>query len=433
MIFVTRFRFNRKLTVALCVTLLASMGISLPYPVLTPLFIDASPTTLNQYAGLAPEVLLTIILAIYPLGIFIGSSFIGALSDRFGRRLVLGQTLLICFVGYLISAYALWRQDFLLLLISRFLTGITEGNVAIARAIALDIGSEKPKGITAPNESNETVTTAKTSAISLINSSVFLGWLLGPLIGGALAEFQSYYAMFAAALGAVICYLLVRLLLIETLKDVPKVKLSVWRSVVQENAFHLLKVQWVRKLFYGYFIYTLAVNLFYEFYPIWLVDVQQYGSLDIGLATTNMTIFMTLTSIFLVTLVQRRFGLVSPMKVAMLLLSISLFTVPFTFGITTHVNFALCGVLLALFNGMLPVYVSDNEPDSGHGATMGLLTMTFCLSNVVAAVIGGGLLLIDSTVPLFLSSLLFLLALLMFQVWLFRKRPPLFYQRGQGH
>lgn len=405
-------RFNPKLTIALAVTLLACMGISLPYPVLTPLFIGAEPSALNQYAGLAPEILLTIIISIYPLGIFIGSSFIGALSDRYGRKSVLAKTLVICFVGYLVSAYALVQQDFLLLLISRFLTGITEGNVAIARAIALDIGGEET------NTKNKV--SSKTSAISLINSAVFLGWLLGPLIGGLLAEYEASYAMLAAAVGAVICYLLVKLFLTESLQSEPKEFLSVWRAVIKENSFQLLRNRWVRHLFYAYLVYTLAVNLFYEFYPIWLVDVQGFGPLDIGLATTNMTIFMTLSSIFLVTKMQSKFGLVSPMRFSMLLLAVCLSIVPSTFGLTTHINFAICGVLLALFNGMLPVYISEQEPDAGNGSTMGLLTMTFCLANVFAAIIGGGLLLLNSSFPLYLSAGLFVVAAIGFEAWLFR-------------
>jgi len=210
----------KKLWIALVVTLLAYIGLSLPYPVLTPLFIDAAPTALNTWGGFSGEVLFTAIIAIYPLGIFIGSSFIGAISDRYGRRKVLIQTLLICFVGYLVSAYALYSNDFLLLIVSRFLTGVTEGNVAIARAIALDIGEDQ----------TESSGISKTRAVSLVNAAIFVGWLLGPLIGGALADIQPYWAMVAAAVGALICVVLVRYWLIETAKNIDEnaVKVSIW-------------------------------------------------------------------------------------------------------------------------------------------------------------------------------------------------------------
>lgn len=399
-----KFAFDKTLTLALAVTLLASMGISLPYPVLTPLFIDAPASPLNQFWGLSGETLLTTLLAIYPLGIFIGSSFIGALSDRYGRKRVLGDTLVICFIGYWVSAYALYIEDYMLLLVSRFLTGISEGNVAIARAIALDLGEK--------NNDQQ----AKVRAISLINSAIFVGWLLGPLIGGLLADVQSYYAMSAAAGSSLLCWLMTKYWLPESNQSSSSTSMPLWQSVIRENSLQLIRDKWVRKLFFVYLTYTLAVNLYYEFYPVWLVDKQAYSSLDIGLATTNMTIFMTLASVFLVTRLQARFGLMSPMFVLMLLLALVLFSVPFTASLTTHIAFAMSGILLASFNGLMPVYVSEQQSEQGNGAIMGLLTMTFCIANVFAAVIGGVLLQFDSTVPLFAASFLFVIAALRFKL-----------------
>ena len=426
---------SAKLWVALCVTLLACMGLSLPYPVLTPLFIDAPATALNSYGGYSGETLLTVLFAIYPLGIFIGSSFIGALSDRFGRRRVLSQTLMICFFGYLVSAYALYIEDYFLLVTSRFLTGITEGNVAIARAIALDIGEESAKkatelelslkGNNTENTSQHKPKTAiedsakqlaklseeKTRAVSLINSAVFVGWLLGPLIGGALAKYGAHSAMFAAAVASILCVVLVKAVLIETNREMPEFKMSIWESAYKENSLRLVAQPWMRKLFFIYFFYALAMNLFYEFYPVWLVDTQSYDALGIGLATTNMTIFMTLTSIFLVTIVQRKFGLLRPMTRAILGLSLMLFLVPFTSGVSTLVIFSLTGILVATFNGLLPVYISENQSGKKNGAAMGLLTTTFCIANVFAAIFGGLLLQLSSQWPLFLSSMFYIVSL----------------------
>jgi len=426
---------SAKLWVALCVTLLACMGLSLPYPVLTPLFIDAPATALNSYGGYSGETLLTVLFAIYPLGIFIGSSFIGALSDRFGRRRVLSQTLMICFFGYLVSAYALYIEDYFLLVTSRFLTGITEGNVAIARAIALDIGEESAKKATELElslKSNSTENTSqhkpqrvsedsakqlaklseeKTRAVSLINSAVFVGWLLGPLIGGALAQYGAHSAMFAAAVASILCVVLVKAVLIETNREMPEFKMSIWESAYKENSLRLVAQPWMRKLFFIYFFYALAMNLFYEFYPVWLVDTQSYDALGIGLATTNMTIFMTLTSIFLVTIFQRKFGLLRPMTRAILGLSLMLFLVPFTSGVSTLVIFSLTGILVATFNGLLPVYISENQSGKKNGAAMGLLTTTFCIANVFAAIFGGLLLQLSSHWPLFLSSMFYIVSL----------------------
>lgn len=405
------FTDSKKLWVALAVTLLASMGISLPYPVLTPLFIDAPATSLNTWGGLAPSTLFTLLIAIYPLGIFLGSSFIGALSDRLGRKKVLAQTLVVCFIGYLVSAYALYIGDYLLLLLSRFFTGITEGNVAIARAIALDIGEGK----------QGEVGISKVRAVSFINSAVFLGWLLGPLVGGVLADVEPYYAMIAAAFGAILCFYLTVVWLEET-AEIKPTEGSIWHTAIKENSLQLIRDPWIAKLFIMYLSYTLAINLFYEFYPVWLVDKQGFDSLGIGLATTNMTIFMTLSSLFVVTRVQAKFGLVIPMTNIMWMLALAMAITPFTDGVQTQLVFALTGVIIATFNGLMPVYVSDSQQGKGNGAIMGLLTMTFCIANVIAAVIGGPLLLLDSIWPLFVSAGFFLVAMFLFYQWFARTK-----------
>lgn len=415
------FSDSKKLWVALAVTLLASMGISLPYPVLTPLFIDAPESPLNTWGGLAPSTLFTILIAIYPLGIFIGSSFIGALSDRLGRKKVLGQTLVICFIGYLVSAYALYINDYMLLLLSRFFTGITEGNVAIARAIALDIGEGK----------QGEVGISKIRAVSFINSAVFLGWLLGPLVGGVLANIEPYYAMIAAAVGALFCYYLTVRWLQET-TEVKPTELSLWQTAIRDNSLQLIRDPWIARLFIVYLCYTLAINLFYEFYPVWLVDKQNFDSLGIGLATTNMTIFMTLASLFVVTKVQAKFGLVNPMTNLMWMLALNMALTPFTDGISTQILFAVTGIVIATFNGLMPVYVSDSQEGKGNGAIMGLLTMTFCIANVVAAVIGGPLLLLDSVWPLFVSAGFFLFAMMLFYNWFVKKESNKIEAEGQA-
>lgn len=408
------FADSRKLWVALGVTLLASMGISLPYPVLTPLFIDAPSNALNTWGGFQGSTLYTALIAIYPLGIFLGSSFIGALSDRLGRKKVLAQTLLICFLGYLVSAYALYSENYLLLLLSRFFTGITEGNVAIARAIALDIGQGK----------EGEVGISKVKAVSFINSAVFLGWLLGPLIGGILANIAAYYSMLAAAVGALLCYYLTIAWLQESTEVQPSTE-SLWRTAIKENSLQLVKDPWVARLFVMYLSYTLAINLFYEFYPVWLVDKQSFDSLAIGLSTTNMTIFMTLASLFLVTRINAKFGLTQPMVNLMWMLALAMFLIPFTDGISTQVMFALTGVIIASFNGLMPVYVSDKQQGKGNGAVMGLLTMTFCIANVIAAVIGGPLLLVDASWPLYVSAGFFLVAMVLFWQWFARTESQL--------
>ena len=105
------------------VCLLGTAGIALPYPVLSPFFMDPNNTNaLIQFLGLPPKILLGIILALYPLGILIGSSFIGALSDIYGRKRVLIISLILAAGGYTLTGYAISQESFLMFAMARIIT-----------------------------------------------------------------------------------------------------------------------------------------------------------------------------------------------------------------------------------------------------------------------------------------------------------------------
>ncbi len=129
---------NSILMVTLLVTLISVSGIALPYPLLAPLF-DAGTSPLTDFMSLPMQILFGIVIGIYPLGLIIGSSFIGAFSDQHGRRKILIFTMFGSSLSYILTAYAVISGSFLLFCLSRFITGLLEGNISIARAIATDL------------------------------------------------------------------------------------------------------------------------------------------------------------------------------------------------------------------------------------------------------------------------------------------------------
>jgi predicted MFS family arabinose efflux permease len=388
-------------TSVLLVSLIGCAGIALPYPILAPLFMDGQTNGLNSYLGLPTEMLLGIALAIYPLGILIGASFIGALSDSYGRKKVLVWTLFISIIGYLISAYAIVTENYLLFVLSRFFTGLCEGNVSIARAIALDLGE----------------TIDKTRAMSLINASTFIGWFIGPLAGGYLAVYGNDVAFLAGAIAIAFCMVLA----MATIKETHQVEndkpfLSLLRT---QNSFYLLKQASVRQVFVLQLVFTMGLNAFYEFYPVWLVAAQDYVAKDIGEITASMTVCMTLTSLLLVTWLKRLVGIKAAMVGALSSCAIVMLILPFTSQQSMVLLFALTGCCIAVYNGLLPVYLSDNHQDEGNGALMGLLTATFCISNTIMALVGSYALTFGPQVPMFMGSGFIALAVLILVRYLY--------------
>ncbi|WP_299491493.1 MFS transporter [uncultured Shewanella sp.] len=379
----------------LLVTVLSTAGIALPYPILAPLFMGEQLNELNQFMGITPELLLGFSLAIYPLGIFLGGSFIGALSDSYGRKKLLVYTLFISVIGYFITAYAIMSQQYLLFIFARFLTGVCEGNLSIARAIALDLGHKIDK----------------TRAMSLIAAASFLGWLVGPLAGGYLAQYGAEVAFQMAGIAVFLCMIFVIIVITET-HDVTQSQ-SFLVLLKSNNSLVLLKQPIILNIFIFQFIFCLGLNAFYEFYPVWLVVERNYESSMIGETTAIMTLSMMLASVLLVTKLKRFFGLLPTIVVTLILSALFMGILPLFSGTMMILFFALTGIMIAIYNGLLPVYMSDINKHVGNGALMGLLTVTFCIANAVIAIFGSLMLVLSVALPLYLGAALIALSSLL--------------------
>lgn len=154
---------------------LDSMGIGIIMPVLPDLIQEVGNVDLSQAALWGG--LLTVVFAINQ---FIFSPTLGGLSDAYGRRPVLLVALFVMAVDYIIMGLA---QTLWLLFIGRFIGGITAATQSTAAAYMADIS--------APEE--------KAKNFGLLGAAFGVGFVLGPMIGGLLAEYGSRAPFFAAA------------------------------------------------------------------------------------------------------------------------------------------------------------------------------------------------------------------------------------------
>ena len=79
--------------------LLSTVGASLPYPILPPLFVNGAADSLTHFMGLPPKLLFAVALMVNPIGLLLGTAVLGSLSDRYGRRPLLLVTALLVLVN----------------------------------------------------------------------------------------------------------------------------------------------------------------------------------------------------------------------------------------------------------------------------------------------------------------------------------------------
>lgn len=156
--------------------MIEAMGIGLILPVMPTLLQEVQGTDLSRAAlwgGL--------LASSYALMQFLFSPTIGNLSDRFGRRPVLLLSMAVLFVDYIIMALAdtIW-----LLLLGRIIAGIAAATMSTAFAFMADISPPEKKS----------------ANFGLVSAAFGAGFVLGPAMGGLLAEWGPRAPFWAAAI-----------------------------------------------------------------------------------------------------------------------------------------------------------------------------------------------------------------------------------------
>ncbi len=359
--------------------LMSTIGISMPYPILAPIFVSGPIDAFTHFAGLPPSVLMGFALAANPLGILIGSLFSGPLSDRHGRRLVLAVTLVATLAGHLLTAAALVLRSYPLFVLARFATGLVESNVAVARAMLADMHEQIDR----------------TRAFALFNACMYAGWLLGPLVGGMTLPLGEPVPFVLAAAMTLPCMAVLFLGLpaapaqasVGTVAGAPR----------ERNVLALLRADRALRLIFGLQLaYTLALNTLYEFAPLWMLQNAGLDSRGIALVTAGQCAAMTFASVLAGRFSRRgrhplrraaEFALTGACGLVLLA------ALPGAGGLVVIV---LMGLPTALYNAVMPAWMSERFAEHGQGRVMGLLSTIFCVANVVVALTGGWIALLST-------------------------------------
>jgi len=129
--------------------------------------------------GASPQVV-GLLITTYALCQLLAGPVLGKLSDRYGRRPLLIVSQIGTFAGFLVLG---WAKTLFWIFFSRFLDGITAGNLSLAQAYISDV--------TEPQD--------RAKAFGVIGVAFGLGFLIGPALSGYLSQYDYAYPAWAAA------------------------------------------------------------------------------------------------------------------------------------------------------------------------------------------------------------------------------------------
>jgi len=307
----------------------------------------------------------------YALGATLAAAPLGALADRRGRRPVVLFSLAVYAAAFL--AYLL-VQSAAMFILARGLCGLlTAGLIPAMMGIVGDV---------APAD-------RRAQAIGIVNGGSSIGWIAGPLIGGALYDRWGYGVPFGLAVGvAVITLAFAALFLPEThpVTDVAAPASAApagWRARLASlrqawagalGTFALLGAITFSVLFAWAFIEPRL--MFYAY------DELGWTSSQLGLAMSVYGMTFTLGEFGLGRL-SDRFG-----RKPVLVLGLALFTAQFAglvfsgqFG-WIAAGFAIAGLGNALYDPPLSALFLDLAPEARQGQVMGLKSGLSSLGNM---------------------------------------------------
>ena len=235
----------------------------------------------------------------------------------------------------------------------------------------------------------------RTHAFALLNACIYAGWLLGPLVGGLTLPLGEPVPFVLAAAMTLPCVAVLFLGLPAA--SAKAAGGNVGAALRERNVLALLRADRTLGLIFGLQLsYTLALNTLYEFSPLWMLQNAHFDSRGIAFVTAGQCGVMTLTSVLAGRLGSSgRHALRRAAKYALIgAVGLSLVAVlPGRLGI--FVIMAM-GFPTAMYNAVMPAWMSERFAHHGQGRIMGLLSTIFCVSNVIVA-LGGGWIALLST------------------------------------
>jgi MFS transporter, DHA1 family, tetracycline resistance protein len=383
------------------------LGVGIVIPVMAPLFLDPHYHLVDAaHSTQWRTIALGFLFASFSLAQFFGAPILGAWGDRIGRKKVLTMALFGTFLGYLLFAYAIEAQLLWLLFMARILDGFTGGNVSIIFSIITDISDAE----------------SRTKNFGMVGAAFGMGFIIGPYIGGKLADpslvswFNYATPFWFAAILTAINGLMVVFLVPETRqfsKTPSDRKINIWAGL--QNINNIRKFPKLQTLLLVTFLFTFGFTLFTQFFQVFLIQKFQYSQSAIGDIFAYIGLWIAFTQGGLTRILSKYFA-------SNFIPKISIFGLAAAFFLLLLPNdyrfLYLILPLVALSQGStspnLVTLVSEQSDPENQGAIMGIQQSVQSLAQAIPPIIAGFIVSININLPILTAGCVMLLTGIIF-------------------
>ncbi len=347
----------------LATTMIDSMGIGLILPVMPALLREIGSIPLAD-AALYGGVLATSFAVMQ----FLFGPVIGALSDRYGRRPIMLGSLFVMALDYLVMALA---QTFWLLLLGRIVGGITAATQSTASAFMADISK--------PEE--------KAARFGLIGAAFGMGFVLGPIIGGLLAEFGTRAPFYAAAILAGLNFTLGWFVMPETVTDETRRPLTRARSNPLGAFKHVGANPDLRRLLILFFLYQVAFIVYPSIWAYFTEEQFGWSPGMIGLSLGGFGVAIAIVQGGLIRIILARLGERGTVIYGLVFNFFAFFVLSIVQSGTLAILFIPLTALGAVVTPAVQGLMSRMTSDDSQGELQGVLSSTAALAMIISPLV----------------------------------------------
>ncbi|MCL6285727.1 TCR/Tet family MFS transporter [Ruegeria sp. 2012CJ41-6] len=337
-----------------------AMGIGLIFPIMPTLILEVEGGTLAD-AALWGGVLSSAFAVMQ----FLFGPVLGNLSDAYGRRPVLLVSLFVMALDYLVMAVAgsIW-----LLLIGRIVGGITAATHATAAAFIAD--QSKPE--------------EKATNFGLLSAAFGAGFVLGPMIGGLLAEMGTRAPFYAAALLAGLNFALGWIVMPETVTDATR-RAFTWRRANPLGAFQaMMRIPGVTALLWVYLLFSIATYVYPAIWAYFTLARFGWSPQMIGLSLGVYGAALVLVQGGLLRYITRWFGERRTVILGHLFEFAGFGALAFVTSGLVALLFTPIAALGAVVTPTLQAMMSKRVADNQQGELQGVMTAVQALSTILS-------------------------------------------------
>lgn len=340
----------------------------------------------------ARPLVVTLLFTAYSLCSFFSAPFLGALSDRIGRRPVLIASIISTAIGWFVFAAT---RTIWVLFLGRMIDGLAAGNISTAQSSFVDISKT-------PAE--------RTTNLGLLGAVFGVGFIIGPLLGGLLGHAGPvapfWFAGALAALNAILA--IIFLPETNTNRAHPEVlSFNPFRPIVRALGDVTL-----RPAYLVYFLFGLGAMSVNSVFALYLQAQFGFGALVAGLSFAGIGAIIVLNQGFGLKHFWLKKFREPDLELAMLLV----FAIGYGLMSLPLVRVFFFGLALTAFcQSVLRVVLTSQAVGAAaphmKGEVLGILTSVMSLTMIIAPAVAGLVFEYKANGPFLIGALYLLLAL----------------------